>query len=200
MLSSPDKVISESNATILQEQHEFYKEFSQPNRTYRNDTPASVQSEKTTLTPIMLWFANHHQATMDSIHSNKCTPHTPMADFGHAQLMDSLDCLAAQQTQYFVMMTQANAHILAQLQQLVITMQPFVEILSLQEGASTPLQTPENLPTTGSIIPKPDPKLHQSANNYLSHYPETINIITTTAMNLVTSPLAPGVVNTPVPI
>jgi len=43
-----------------------------------------------------------------------CTTH--VANYGLVQPVASLDQLEVQQTQYFEMMTQANAHILAQLQ------------------------------------------------------------------------------------
>jgi len=107
--------------------------------------------------------------------------------------------MADQQMQYFAMMTQANAHVLAQLQKLVLIMQPFIAILFLKEDASTPPQKPESLPNTISVTTTPDPKSYQHAHDNLCNYPVTSETIPTIAMTLVKLPLSSGVTSTPVP-
>jgi len=266
-----DETITRINPKLLHEWHKFYKEFSQSNRNYQNDTLASTTSAinnnadndavqslhqqhsptttEPTPTPILLVLSTHHQEMMDSTHQHDhppsttpsdskdsttqsqstkpmrtslttmlpvslnhhgrdSSPHhnsahtihsTPIVNFGLVWLAASIDWLADQQTRYFAMTTQANAHVLAQLQQLVLIMQPFVAILSTKEDASTPPQTPKSLPNTVSVTTTPDPKSYQSTHNNLSNYPAIIDTIPTIAMNLVKFPLSPGVTNTPIP-
>ncbi len=176
-----------------------------PSTTSSNSKDSTTQSQSTmpmrtspnTMLPVSI---NHHDRDSSPHHSSTHTIHsTPTVDFGLVQLATSIDQLAAQQTRYFAMMTQANAHVLAQLQQLVLIMQPFVAILSPKEDASTPPQTPESLSNTISVTTMPDPKSYQSALKNLSNYPATIDTIPTIIMNLVKFPLSPAVTNTPVP-
>jgi len=134
-----------------------------------------------------------------AIISANTTHDTPSADFGFVRLTDSLDRLADQQTRYFAMMRQANAQVTAQLQQLVIIMQPFVALLPIQEGASTPSQPTENLQTTAHAIITQAPKPYHSKIDNLSDYPATSETIPTIAMSLVQFPVTSGVMNKPIP-
>jgi len=151
-------------------------------------------------TPILLLLSTEHQEMMDNIHWHDHPPRTKPSDSDSpVRLAASIDRLVDQQRQYFAMMTQANAHVLAQLQKIVLIMQPFIATLFLKEDASTPPQKPESLPNTISVTTTPDPKSYQHAHDNLCNYPVTSETIPTIAMTLVKLPLSSGVTSTPVP-
>jgi len=66
------------------------------------------------------------------------------------RVLASVDQLAEQQNCYNEMMSQSNAQLLATLQQLVLTMQPYLKILSLQEYKIIPSQLTTTMSNTGT--------------------------------------------------
>jgi len=124
---------------------------------------------------------------------------TPHESDGPVRLATSIDRLADQQTRYFAMMNQANAHITAQLQKIVLLMHPLVANLPPKVDAPTPPQTPESLPKIVRITTTPDLKSDLSAHDNFSNYPTTIDTMPTIAMHTVKFPPSPGVPITPVP-
>jgi len=132
--------------------------------------------------------------TMIQSHISNHTPHPTSS-----RLEDSLDRLIAQQTLYYEQQNQANAQLLAGLQQLVEIMQPFVETLSLHEHASTLSQKPDNLPHTGSATNLPALKLKRTTVTSMSVDHMQHLLAPTTDLNPVRYHLAPYFQNKIVP-